>query len=185
AQIAGAGHQVNALYFNSVGGAIAPSSLNLFPNLEPSGAPDKKWGWALMGGLKVNTPFIGPGDYLQLQGIYTQGALRYLFQNPNGNWRIQDGGDVGFGVVSDGVYCGGLTPLGPTFPVNQRGLVTATDIQLTTAWGINAGYEHFWNPQWRTSIYGGWTQVSYNNTANNILCALEGDAFPLIGTNQP
>ena len=51
---------------------------------------------------------------------------------------------------------------------------TATGINLTTAWGINASYEHFWTPQWRTSLYGGWTSVSYNSQANNILCSLEG-----------
>src|SRR5215510_7723732 len=54
AQIAGAGHQVNPLYFNAAGGANTPFNSN-FPNLEPSGNPDKKWGWALMGGLKINT----------------------------------------------------------------------------------------------------------------------------------
>jgi hypothetical protein len=32
-----------------------------------------------MAGLRLNTPYISQGDYLQLQGIYTQGALRYLF----------------------------------------------------------------------------------------------------------
>jgi hypothetical protein len=185
AQIAGALHQVNGLYFNSATGtqtAIGPAGAGtLFPNLEPSGAPDSKWGWAVMGGLRLNTPYIGQGDYLQLQGIYTQGALRYVFQNPNGNWWVQDGGSAAVGIMSDGVYGGRLTGL--TVGA-QNGLVTATNIQLTTAWGINAGYEHFWTPRWRTSLYGGYTSVTYNNTANNILCALQGDASPLIGVNQ-
>src|SRR5262249_20667173 len=144
AQIAGAGHQVNALYFNSAAGTATPGGFlpppvvigRNFPHLEPPGSPDKKRGGGPRGGLENNTPFIGPGDYLQLQGIYTQGALRYIFQNPNGNWWIQDGGNTGFGVLSDGVYGGRLTPLVGN---GQTGLVTATDIQLTTAWGINAG----------------------------------------------
>jgi porin-like protein len=42
------------------------------------------------------------------------------------------------------------------------------------AWGINASYEHFWNPRWRTSLYGGYTSVSYNGQANAILCTLQG-----------
>ncbi len=25
---------------------------------------------------------------------------------------------------------------------------------MTTAWGVNAGYEHFWNKRWQTSVYG-------------------------------
>jgi hypothetical protein len=60
-----------------------------------------------MGGLRLNTPFIGTGDYLQLQGIYTQGALRYIFQNPsNNNWWLQHGFETAYGVVADGVYGG-------------------------------------------------------------------------------
>jgi len=51
---------------------------------------------------------------------------------------------------------------------------TATGINLTTAWGLNASYEHFWTPAWRTSLYGGWTSVGYNSQANAILCSLEG-----------
>ena len=49
-----------------------------------------------------------------------------------------------------------------------------TDVQLSTAWGVDAGYEHFWNPRWRTSLYGGYAAVNYNNTANAILCSLIG-----------
>jgi hypothetical protein len=45
---------------------------------------------------------------------------------------------------------------------------------LTTAWGVNAGYEHFWLPQWRTPLYGGYTNVKYNGQANAILCSLQG-----------
>jgi hypothetical protein len=41
---------------------------------------------------------------------------------------------------------------------------------LTTAWNVNAAYEHFWNPRWRTSLYGGYAQVSYSSNANSILC---------------
>jgi hypothetical protein len=153
AQIGAAWHQVNATYYNITASTINP---------EQSGTPSDKSGWAAMAGLRLNAPMIGVGDYLAVQGIYTQGALRYIFQNPNGNWWLQDGGSAAFGILSDGVF-GGSVAGG-----------TATGINLTTAWGINAGYEHFWTPQWRTSLYGGWTSVGYNSQANNMLCALEG-----------
>jgi Porin subfamily len=103
-------------------------------------------------------------------GTYTQGALRYIFQNPNNNWWIQDGFGAAYTVLSDGVY-GGSAFNG-----------TATSIQLTTAWALNVGYEHFWTPRWRTSLYGGWTSVSYNSQANNILCVLQGDGNGRTGT---
>ena len=60
-----------------------PPPLRLTP--EGSGHPDDKWGWAVSGGLKLNAPMIGAGDYFQTQVNYTQGALKYIFQNPNGN----------------------------------------------------------------------------------------------------
>jgi hypothetical protein len=47
--------------------------------------------------------------------------------------------------------------------------VTGTPIQLTQAWSINAGYEHHWNDQWKTSLYGGYAAVTYNGTATNLL----------------
>jgi Porin subfamily len=126
-----------------------------------------------MGGLRINTPFIGTGDYLQLQGIYTQGALRYIMQNPsNNNWWIQNGFGTAYGVVADGVY-GGTNFNG----VNNAFNIAGTGINLTTAWGLNAGYEHFWTPRWRTSLYGGYTSVSYNNQANAILCTLQGSGI--------
>ena len=40
---------------------------------------------------------------------------------------------------------------------------------MTTAWNINAAYEHFWNPRWRTSLYGGYAAVTYNDTASNLI----------------
>src|SRR5262245_1241488 len=154
AQIAAAAHQVVPLYYLNTATAITP---------EASGHPDDKWGWAVSGGLKLNAPMIGQGDYFQMQVNYTQGALKYIFQNPNGNPYLQDNQDgVAYQLLSDGVY-GGTLLAG-----------TATDINLTTAWNINASYEHFWNPRWRTSIHGGYVEVKYNDQANAMLCTLGG-----------
>ena len=55
-------------------------------------------------------------------------------------------------------------------------------MELTTAWGVNAGYEHFWSPRWRTSLYGGYTNVEYNGQANAMLCVLQGDGNGRTGT---
>src|SRR4030095_16354772 len=100
-------------------------------------------------------------------GIYTQGALRYIFHNPsNNNWWLQNGFDTAYGVVADGVYGGTVFNAQTCNPAVFSN--TATGINLTTAWGLNAGYEHFWTPRWRTSLDGGYTSVSYNKQANNI-----------------
>ena len=71
-------------------------------------------------------------------------------QNPNNNWWIQDGFNTAYGVVSDGVYGGSS--------FNGTGGTAPPALNLTTAWGVNAGYEHFWTPRWRTSLYGGYTR---------------------------
>ena len=54
-------------------------------------------------------------------------------------------------------------------------------IELTTAWGVNAAYEHFWNTQWRTSLYGGYGEVSYNGQANAMLCSAHGSGIGTTG----
>ena len=41
--------------------------------------------------------------------------------------------------------------------------------QLTTSWGVNAAFEHHWNPHWQTSVYGGYVATSYNAAANATL----------------
>jgi hypothetical protein len=149
AQVMGAIHQVNGTYY---GGATAVAS----------GHPDDDVGFAVGAGLRLNAPMISQGDYLQAQINYTQGALRYVFQTPNSNYGKVMGADEGFGVTSDAVY-GGTIVAG-----------NASQLNLTTAWNINAAYEHFWNPQWRTSLYGGYAAVSYNDQGNRILCSLLG-----------
>ena len=85
AQIAAAAHQVTRARITST-----PSAEPLGYSPEGSGHPDDKWGWAVSGGLKLNAPMIGAGDYFQTQVNYTQGALKYIFQNPNGNPYLQN-----------------------------------------------------------------------------------------------
>jgi hypothetical protein len=158
AQVMGAVHQVNATYYSIAAGG-APSTAG--------GHPSDAWGWVAGAGLLINTPFISQGDTFMAQANYTQGALRYLFQYPNTNWGMAHGtnagfGNEGYGVLSDCVY-GGNPALGNT-----------TSCQLTSAWGFNAGYDHFWTPAWHTSLYGAWYQVEYGAAANAMLCSLEG-----------
>src|SRR5262245_13764615 len=103
AQIMGALHQVNAGYY------LAANAT--FGGLENSGNPGNEWGWAVGAGLRLNTPYFGQGDYFQMQANYTQGALRYLFQNSAFNWYQQHGQFAALGFLSDGVF-GGSGPAG-------------------------------------------------------------------------
>ncbi|HTV35179.1 MAG TPA: porin [Xanthobacteraceae bacterium] len=153
AQVMGAWHNVNPTYYSAAVGGN--------PSIA-GGHPSDSSGFAVGAGLKVNFPTVAPGDYFQSQVNYTQGALRYLFATPNSNWGKVDGANVAYGVLSDCVY-GGTVAGG-----------TTTSCQLTSAWGFNASYEHYWAPQWHQSVYGEYYAVNYDSSANTMLCANEG-----------
>jgi hypothetical protein len=161
AQIMGALHEVNASYY----GAAAAGA----PSVTSGNHPSDKWGWAAGVGLKINAPFVAQGDYFQAQANVTQGALRYLFNTPNTNYGDVTGNGEGYGVLSDCVYGGFATAGG--------GGVATTGCQLTSAWGVNAGYEHYWTPAWHESLYGAYYAVSYGQgtgSANAMLCSAAG-----------
>jgi len=143
AQIAGALHDVSAAYYGTTG------------FFETNGHPGNKWGFAVSGGLRLNAPMIGPGDYFQTQVTYAQGAGKYASYTPvtTGTLQYWTGSSFGFGFLEDAVFGAG------------------TDINLTTAWSVFASYEHFWTPSLRTSLYGSYLAVSRNATGNGLICA--------------
>jgi Porin subfamily len=155
AQVMAAWHDVNTTYYTNAGA---------FQGLA-SGHPSDESGWALGGGLKLNAPMIGRGDYFMAQVGYTEGATGYVFspQISAFNWYKREGDTAAYGIMSDAVY-GGTIAGG-----------TASSLNLTTAWGVNAAFEHNWNDQWKSDILGGYAEVTYNNQANAIMCSLEGD----------
>jgi len=140
-------------------GAGYYSAIAATPAGEPQGHPGSKWGWAGSGGIRINTPMVGPGDYFQIQGIYSVGMTGYLSQTPSGAaqnlWR---GNTVGYGFWSDGVY------------TNPAG-ATGGGIELTTGWSVVGSYEHFWTPALRTSVYGSYVELDHNATATTAICS--------------
>jgi hypothetical protein len=155
AQVMAAYHDVNASYY----GTSATGS----PSVLSGGHPSDETGWAAGAGLKINFPSIAPGDYFQSQVNYTQGATRYLFNTPDTNWGMVNGNAESYGVLSDCVYGG-----------SAAAAATETGCQLTTAWGFNASYEHYWTPNWHESLYGAYYAVQYNASANAMLCSAAG-----------
>jgi hypothetical protein len=119
------------------------------------GHPADKLGWVVTGGLRLNIPG-GSGSYFQAQGSYTEGALRYIShtQFPFGSpAKFGVGNSLGLGYLQDGIF-------------GQAG-----EVELTKAWGIYASYDHFWSRTWRTSLYGGYLAIAYNNNAQNLIRA--------------
>jgi len=157
AQVMGAAHEVNPLYYGTASNGISET-----------GHPSDKWGWVVGGGLRLNFPMIAQGDYFQTQVNYTQGAMRYMNQANNApNFGWERGGNFGFGIMSDCVF--GASTVGVGVPP-----VNSTGCNLTTGWSVLASYEHYWTPQFHESLIGAYENVRYNSQANAILCVAEG-----------
>ncbi|OKO81343.1 porin [Bradyrhizobium sp. NAS96.2] len=137
---------------------------------ELTGHPDDKWGWAGQLALSIKNIPTGPGDTINVQGVYTNGATRYNIQDLAGSAGANTiyGGtglpgayqSIGIGVAPDSVF-------GAIGGVN-------TGQQLVTTWGFRGAYVHNWNPYWNTSIYGAYAGITYNDTAKTLLCGVGG-----------
>jgi hypothetical protein len=149
AQVMGALHQLNPLYYSPGTDSTVTSGH----------APDS-WGWVVGGGIKINTPFVSPGDNFITEVNYTQGALKYLWNASGVNQGAVNGGSAGYGVSADCVYAGTAN--------------VGTSCLKTSAWEIDAAYEHYWTPQWHQSLVGAYEAVSYGSSANGLLCTVEG-----------
>ena len=124
---------------------------------EVCGHPADKIGWAAGVGGRLNN--ITPtGSYFQFQVNYTKGAMRYLAVTPfgAGSGAFFKGATLGYGWATDGVYS------------NLTG-----DVRLTTAYGFNAAYDHYWTKALKTSVYSAAGWVVYDSAANNAICTLE------------
>ena len=133
-----------------------------------TGGPGNKWGWAGQLALSIKNIPTGPGDSINISGVYTDGATRYNIQDlaatqltsiaTFGSSNLPGTlGSVGLGVAPDSVFAGGSQ-------------------QLVQTWGMRGAFNHNWNPYWSSSIFGAYAAIHYNSTARNMIC---GGAFAL------
>jgi len=169
AQISAALHDVGAGYYTAAVGDAC--GVNAF--CQNLGHPGDEIGWAVSGGFTINDILGLKGDTLSLQATYSVGASGYASAGLAAGAQVYGGGmSAGFGWLTDGVFTSVGAPAGGS-------------IQLTTVWSINGGVQHFWNPRWRTSLYGGFVEVDYNGTAATIICASPGLALGAISNCAP
>jgi Porin subfamily len=143
-------HDASGAYFNSVGAnACGAAVVGFGPNCVDNGHPADKLGWAVAVGGLLN---LGGGDQAGVNFAYAEGATGYV-TNAGGMSIYDSSSSLGVGWFSDGVFANG------------------TEIELTRAWSVNAGYQHIWNPKWRTSIFGGYVNIDYGSNATALICA--------------
>ncbi|MGY4157891.1 hypothetical protein ACVINW_003733 [Bradyrhizobium sp. USDA 4461] len=127
---------------------------------ETTGHPADKWGWAGQLALSIKNVPTGPGDTINLTGVYTNGASRYNFQDYMSTSYAMYGGS-GLAGVYQSVGLAGLS---------DSVFVAGSGQELTKTYGFRGGYTHNWDPRWATSIYGAWAAVRYNDAAKGYIC---------------
>jgi hypothetical protein len=159
-QFAVAAHDMHAAYYGAT---------------EPTGHPTDKWGWAVMGALSIKNIPTGPGDVINMQAVYTDGASRYNFQSlfPQAFFMFSGTGLAGayqstaFAGVADGVF------------------TTGSGIESVKSWGLRGGYTHNWSPFWATAIYGAYAQLQYGTAGKATICANVAATLALVGSCNP
>jgi hypothetical protein len=153
AQVSAALHEISSGYY---GGPAA---------VETNGHPSDEWGYAIMGGIRLNAPMFGPGDYFQAQVGYSDGATRYTAWNVGGNnvYDYYAGNSFGVGFATDAVFAGNSACTGSSSTFG-------CSIERTTGFSVFASYEHFWTPSLRTSLYGSYVDISHNANATGMIC---------------
>ncbi len=151
AQVSGALHNNRAQYFGTPAGLAGQQ-----------GHPDDKWGWAVGAGILLKMPW-DPKDTFAVSATYAEGAVNYVMNTPgafgarsNAANLVQDSA-IGLGWADDAYFS------------------AATGLELTTAWNVQAGFQHYWTNSLRSSIWGSYMQFEGNSTSvNAAVCAPRG-----------
>ncbi len=138
AQIMAALHNASAGYYTNFPGLAGGCRRCYRCAHQVFGHPGEAWGYAVGAGAKfVN--FLLPKDMIEFQVNYCHGAMAYCAIDGlyTQNFMYGGGNTIAMGWAADGVF-------------NNGG-----QIQLTDFFSYAVGYQHYWNPQWRTSLVGG------------------------------
>ncbi|MFH1342050.1 MAG: porin [Pseudomonadota bacterium] len=158
-QLSGALHRVNASYNTLTAGTAAANSLS-----EISGHPDSKWGGSVMAALLIRNLPTGRGDDFKIDATYAKGDTKNVISTSasspsfamfSGSSRDGAYQSVGFGATTDAVYLPGSTD----------------GLKLTTAYGIRGAFNHNWDPNWSTSLFGSYSAVRYDGSVGDLSSA--------------
>jgi Porin subfamily len=152
-----AAHEVHGTYYGSTAAL----------QVSDAGHPGSTWGYAVTGAFELKNLPTGAGDTLRAEATFAHGAAKYVFGgtlDADGAARFArssgtDPGTLALGYVLDGIYTG-------TNGAN------GTSISLSNAWSADAWFEHYWNPQWRTSVFGAFSHISYGAAGNAFMTSL-------------
>ena len=159
AQVSAASHELNVGNVGNGAGTGSGSNISL-PHT------NSVLGWAVQGGLKVNTPFVAPGDALYLQGAYGEGAQLY----------------TGYSSYTGSYTQSTATIQGQKF---AQYFADATinpftgQLQTSQSVTVTAAYLHYWSPEWRSAFFGSYGEQNFAQGARRA----QGAIFSLVNPN--
>ena len=113
-----------------------------------------------MAALSIKNIPTGPGDSINMDATYANGASRYVIGGVSPNAFAMFGStgvpgayqSVGIGISADGIFAPGGS------------------IQKTNAWGFRGAFNHNWTPQWATSVFGSYSRMEYGGAGKALYC---------------
>jgi Porin subfamily len=155
---------ISAAIHDASGGYYSTATTVAVPgNSVNNGHPADKIGWAVAAGASFNLP---GGDTFGVNACYSEGASGFC--NGLSSYSAYNAStSIGLGWSTDGV-----------FAINPA-IGGASEVELTRVWSALTGYQHIWNPRWRTSFFGGYVNIDYNSNATAIICANRANITPL------
>src|SRR6202163_4858858 len=171
-QVSAAAHEVSGSY-NILNAVAAPAGsvgvAGASPNAlsEISGHPDTKWGGSAMVALQIKNIPTGASDDFKIDASYAKGDTKMViataaaspsFAMFGGTGAAGAYQSIGFGATTDAVY----------LPAANGG---DGSLHLTSAYGVRGAFNHNWNPNWSTSLYGSYSAVRYDGAAKAFICA--------------
>ncbi len=152
----------SAAFTAQLSGGLHNIHANYYGTTEPTGHPSDEWGFAIQGGLQLKNLPTGAGDKLSISAIYTDGAPKYAIGGTTGN-SFDSFNNQG---TSSAAYYQSFAALS----LLDGAYTTGGSIEKTKVWAVQGGFEHNWNPNWQTSVFGSYTRVDYNTNASAIIC---------------
>jgi hypothetical protein len=119
-----------------------------------AGEDNVDYGYAFLGGLNFKLPMIGANDSFQIEGVWSKGAVAFTGINASSYTKASS---LGYVTSGGGAY----------FVPFDAYRVSATELELTKAYSVNAQFRHFWTPTLRSTIGYGYLKVDAGSYANS------------------
>jgi len=148
AQLSAAVKELNTS--NVIGNPTVVGTANGFAGglIGPGPSASSEYGFAVQAGVKINMPFIAPGDTLYLQGAYGEGATLYTgYSSYNGSY-ARSASTINGAAFDPYMADATLNPL-------------TGKIELSNSWTVTAAYLHYWSPEWRSAVFGSYGEMAF------------------------